>query len=86
MQHIQILQTNWIETAISALIRATVAVTLMVIFSTIVLAAASFTTSSDNEDLEVNDSPEMSVIAVAKTVIVKQSAKDVFLFGGDVVI
>lgn len=49
-------------------------------------ASASFTTSSDNEDLEVNDSPEMSVIAVAKTVIVKRSAKDVFVFGGDVVI
>ena len=86
MQHIQILQTDWIETAISALIRATVAVTLMVVFSATVLAAASFTTSSDNEDLEVNDSPEMSVIAVAKTVIVKQSAKDVFVLGGDVVI
>jgi len=59
---------------------------LVCAFSSIVVASASFTTSSDNEDLEVNDSPEMSVIAVAKTVVVKHSAKDVFVFGGDVVI
>ena len=59
---------------------------LLFVFSAIAFASASFTTSPDNEDLEVNDSPEMSVIAVAKTVIVKQSAKDVFVFGGDVVI
>ncbi|MEO5859115.1 MAG: hypothetical protein ABIR33_09225 [Pyrinomonadaceae bacterium] len=58
----------------------------MLVFSAFAFASASFTTSPDNEDLEVNDSPEMSVIAVAKTVIVKQSAKDVFVFGGDVVI
>jgi len=59
---------------------------LVLAFSVIAFASASFTTSPNNEDLEVNDSPEMSVIAVAKTVIVKQSAKDVFVFGGDVVI
>ena len=59
---------------------------LILAFSAFAFASASFTTSSDNEDLEVNDSPEMSVIAVAKTVVVKQSAKDVFVFGGDVVI
>ncbi|MDI1240435.1 MAG: hypothetical protein PSX80_00775 [bacterium] len=58
----------------------------MLVLSAIAFASASFTTSPDNENLEVNDSPEMSVIAVAKTVIVKQSAKDVFVFGGDVVI
>ena len=50
------------------------------------LASAAFTTTSDGEALEVHDSPEMQVIAVAKTVIVKRSAKDVFVFGGDVVI
>ncbi len=59
---------------------------LTVLFSAVAFASASITTSLDNEDLEVNNSPEMSVIAVAKTVIVKQSAKDVFVFGGDVVI
>ncbi|HEX6278526.1 MAG TPA: hypothetical protein VFZ49_00805 [Pyrinomonadaceae bacterium] len=49
-------------------------------------AAATLTTSSDDQALEVQDSPEMQVISVAKSVIVKQSAKDVFVFGGDVVI
>ncbi len=86
MQYFQTIQTTRIEIAVSALLRATVAVALLFVFSAIAFASASFTTSPDNEDLEVNDSPEMSVIAVAKTVIVKQSAKDVFVFGGDVVI
>ena len=86
MQHIQTLQTNWVEIAVATVAKATVAVTLTFVFSAIAFASASFTTSTDNEDLEVNDSPEMSVIAVAKGVTVKQSAKDVFVFGGDVVI
>lgn len=50
------------------------------------LGAATFTTSPDDQALEVHDSPEMQVIAVAKTVVVKTSAKDVFVFGGDVII
>ena len=82
MQYIQTIQTNWI----SAVVKATIAAAFVLAFSAMAFASASFTTSSDNEDLEVNDSPEMSVIAVAKTVIVKHSAKDVFVFGGDVVI
>ncbi len=82
MQYIQTIQTNWI----SAVVKATIAAAYVLAFSAMAFASASFTTSSDNEDLEVNDSPEMSVIAVAKTVIVKHSAKDVFVFGGDVVI
>lgn len=58
----------------------------VLILSAAVFASASFTTSPDGEDLEVQDSPEMQVIAVAKNVIVKRSAKDVFVFGGNVVI
>ena len=49
-------------------------------------AAATITTSPDDQALEVQDSPEMQVISVAKSVVVKQSAKDVFVFGGDVVV
>ena len=56
------------------------------ILSAAAFAAASITTSPDGEDLEVHDSPEMQVIAVAKNVVVKKSAKDVFVFGGDVLI
>lgn len=58
----------------------------MMILSVAALASAAFTTSPDGEDLEVQDSPEMQVIAVAKNVVVKKSAKDVFVFGGDIVI
>lgn len=56
------------------------------ILSTAVFASAAITTSPDGEDLEVHNSPEMQVIAVAKNVVVKKSAKDVFVFGGDIVI
>lgn len=82
MQYIQTIETKWI----GAVVRVIIAAVFVLAFSAIAFASASFTTSSDNEDLEVNDSPEMSVIAVAKTVIVKHSAKDVFVFGGDVII
>lgn len=41
---------------------------------------------SEDSTFEVNDEPEMQVIAVAKTVVVKKQAKDVFVFGGDVII
>lgn len=86
LQNTQALQTRWIETVRFSLLRGAVAALLTLILSATALASASFATSTDNEDLEVNNSPEMSVIAVAKTVIVKQSAKDVFVFGGDVVV
>lgn len=69
-----------------AIIRIAALAALMLAFTSVAFSSASFTTSPDNEDLEVNDSPQMSVIAMSKTVIVKQSAKDVFVFGGDVVI
>ncbi|MEQ1765249.1 MAG: hypothetical protein ABL984_19125 [Pyrinomonadaceae bacterium] len=83
MEYIQTFHINRIG---AALFRAAVVVCLVLGFSVAAYSSASFTTSADNEDLEVNDSPEMSVIAVAKTVIVRQSAKDVFVFGGDVII
>lgn len=59
---------------------------VVMILSAAAFASAAFTTSPDGEALEVHDSPEMQVIAVAKGVVVKKSAKDVFVFGGDVVI
>jgi hypothetical protein len=58
----------------------------LMLLSAAAFASAAITTSPDGEDLEVHDSPEMQVIAVAKNVIVKRSAKDVFVFGGDVLI
>ncbi|MGD9628445.1 MAG: hypothetical protein AB7V18_04300 [Pyrinomonadaceae bacterium] len=40
----------------------------------------------DEQTIEVNDAAEMQVVAVAKTVIIKKSAKEVFVFGGDVIV
>lgn len=86
MQHNLVSRNSWIHAVRLSLLRTAAVILLITLASAIAFASASFTTSSDNEDLEVNDSPEMSVIAVAKTVIVKRSAKDVFVVGGDVVI
>lgn len=56
------------------------------LFSFSAYGAAALTVTPDSEALEVHESPEMQVIAVAKSVVVKNSAKDVFVFGGDVVV
>ncbi len=50
------------------------------------LAQAQISTSPDEKTLTVDDAPEMNVIALGKTVIVKQRAKGVLAFGGDVII
>lgn len=73
---------DWLTTAI----RRTVAMVIVCLaLTTAAFASAAFTTSPEDA-LEVQDSPEMQVIAVAKTVVVKNSAKDVFVFGGDVIV
>lgn len=69
-----------------ALRRLLLASVVVIILSAAAFASTAFTTSPDGEALEIHDSPEMQVIAVAKGVVVKKSAKDVFVFGGDVVI
>lgn len=40
----------------------------------------------DNKTLVVEDAPEMNVIAFGKTVIVRNRVKDVFSWGGDVIV
>lgn len=49
-------------------------------------AQVQVTGSPDAEILEIDDAPEMQVISFGKTVIVKQRAKAVLSFGGDVVV
>ena len=44
-----------------------------------------FTQTAENT-IEIQDMPEMEVIAFAKTVVIRKSAKAVFVFGGDVII
>lgn len=44
-----------------------------------------FTQPAENT-IEIQDMPEMEVIAFSKTVIIRKNAKAVFVFGGDVII
>ncbi len=55
-------------------------------FSGIGIAGPEITLSDDQKTLTVENAPEMEVIAIGKSVIVKKHAKGVFSFGGDVVI
>lgn len=45
----------------------------------------SFTQTAE-DTIEIQDMPEMEVIAFAKTVIIRKHAKAVFVFGGDVIV
>jgi len=51
-----------------------------------VQAKPEISLSDDEKTLIVEDAPEMEVIAIAKSVEVRKSAKGVFSFGGDVVV
>ncbi len=56
------------------------------LFTGTVSAEVNFTTSDDGQTMTINDAPEMQVIAIAKTVVVKGNAKEVFTWGGDIVV
>lgn len=86
MQYIETSQSDLTGRLASKLKNFAAVALLVLISSTAVFASATFTTSPDGEDLVVQESPEMEVIAISKTVVVKQSAKGVFVFGGDVVV
>ncbi len=47
---------------------------------------AQISTSADGNTLTVEDAPEMQVIAFSKTVVIKKHAKEVFVWGGDVIV
>jgi hypothetical protein len=51
-----------------------------------VFAIAQISVAPDNKIVEVDDAPEMEVIAYGKTVIVRKQAKGVLSFGGDVIV
>ncbi|MBC7899396.1 MAG: hypothetical protein H7070_05030 [Saprospiraceae bacterium] len=50
------------------------------------LAQGQTTLSADQQTMTVENAPETEVISFGKNVIVKQSAKGVFAFGGDIII
>jgi len=49
-----------------------------------ILAQAELSTSEDEKTVTVDDAPEMDVIAFGKTIIVKNRAKSVLSFGGNI--
>ena len=57
---------------------------VIILFSLSCFAAEAL--NADDQVLEINDAAAMQVIAVAKTVVIKKAAKDVFVFGGDVIV
>ncbi|MEJ7846998.1 MAG: polymer-forming cytoskeletal protein [Pyrinomonadaceae bacterium] len=50
------------------------------------LANPNVSLSADEQTMTVENAPETEIISIGKTVIVKQSAKGVFAFGGDIII
>ena len=69
---------------VNDLFRPLLFLALFTLFSISCFAAEAF--SADDQTLEINDAADMQVIAVAKTVVIKKAAKDVFVFGGDVIV
>jgi hypothetical protein len=51
-----------------------------------VTAQAQLTAPPDSEQIIIDDAPEMQVIAFAKTVIIRKHAKEVFVWGGDIIV
>src|SRR5262245_48920844 len=51
-----------------------------------IFALPQVATSGDGETMTIEDAPDMQVIAISKTVVVKKQAKEVLVWGGDVII
>jgi len=59
---------------------------LILSFSGVILSQTQLTTQPDEQTIEIQDAPDMEVIAFSKTIIIKKQAKAVFVFGGDIII
>lgn len=76
-----------IQSLLSAFLKRAIWLALvMFCVSGIGIAGPEITLSDDQKTFTVENAPEMEVIAIGKSVIVKKHAKGVFSFGGDVVI
>jgi len=51
-----------------------------------VFALPQISTDAEGQVLTIEDAPEMQVIAISKTVIIKKQAKEVLVWGGDVIV
>jgi hypothetical protein len=74
------------STSVRAIANAIWLVCLVFALSLSVHARPEISLSDDEKTLIVEEAPEMEVIAIAKSVEVRKSAKGVFSFGGDVIV
>lgn len=65
---------------------ALAAVAMLAFLALPLIAQTQLTSQPNSEILEIQDAPDMQVIAFARTVVIKKQAKEVFVFGGDVII
>ena len=56
------------------------------LLTTSLFALPQISTDTDGEVLTIDDAPEMQVIAISKTVVVRKQAKEVLVWGGDVIV
>jgi hypothetical protein len=61
-------------------------VLFLCLLTTSLFALPQLSTDTDGEVLTIEDAPEMQVIAISKTVVVKKQAKEVLVWGGDVIV
>src|SRR5688572_19627664 len=59
---------------------------LLCLLTVSIFALPQISTGTDAEILTIEDAPEMQVIAISRTVIVKKHAKEVLVWGGDVIV
>lgn len=79
------LKTPSLTGTANATIRCLMLILAMAFFGTEIFAQ-DLTTNAEDNTLIVNDAPEMNVIAFGRSVIIRQQAKEVFVWGGDVTI
>lgn len=62
------------------------AVAISFLVPQLVLPQSQLSEDSEQQTLTVDDAPEMKVIAISKNVIIRKHAKDVFAWGGDIIV
>lgn len=67
-------------------LKALAVLVFLLFLSSVVSAQTQLTAQPDDQTIEIQDAPDMEVIAFSKTVVIKSRAKEVFVFGGDVII
>lgn len=85
MEHLLAIKSSFVfeRPAASPLL---VALVLILLIPISLFAQSQATLSADEQTMTVENAPETEIISFGKTVIVKQSARGVFAFGGDIIV